>query len=57
MAEKNRKKRAFSVLEYAFLLVMIVAVLVLSFHYLKQAICGRMKSSADVFGFGRQYQP
>jgi Flp pilus assembly pilin Flp len=51
-----RKNKSLSSLEYAMLISMVVLALLASFHYLKNAISGRMKSSADTFGFGRQYQ-
>jgi uncharacterized protein (UPF0333 family) len=51
-----RRNRSLSSLEYALLISVMVLAILASFYYLKRAISGRMKSSADSFGFGRQYR-
>lgn len=49
------KKKSFSIVEYVITLVVIVAALVGMSLYIKRAISGRWRQSADVIGFGRQY--
>ena len=41
--------------EYCVLITVVVAALIGMQVYLKRAICGRWKSNADTFGFGRQF--
>lgn len=49
--------KGMTVIEYA-LLISAVAVAFLGMGvFLKRAVSGRWKQSADVFGFGRQYAP
>lgn len=43
-------------LEYAVVIVIVIAALLVMSVYIRRAVCGRMRSSADVFGGGRQYQ-
>ncbi len=50
-------KRAFSVLEYAVLVAVIVATLIGMAVYFKRALSGKWREVGDSFGFGRQYQP
>lgn len=44
-------------LEYAVLIAILVAALLGMSVYIKRAICGKMRGSADTFGYGRQYAP
>ncbi len=50
-----KRKGTFS-LEYAFLLSIAAAALLTMAVYFKRALCGKYRQSADVFGFGRQYE-
>lgn len=43
-------------IEYAAMIVVVVAALVAMSIYLTRAISGRMRASGDVFGGGKQYQ-
>ena len=44
-------------MEFAFSMAIVVAALLAISVYLTRAICGKMRASADVFGYGRQYSP
>ena len=52
-----RRPRGFATLEYAGLIVAVVAALVFMQYYLRNVISGHVKASADTFGYGRQYVP
>jgi len=43
--------------EYCVLITVVVAAFIGMQVYLKRAVCGRWKSNADTFGFGRQFDP
>lgn len=51
------KNKGNLILEYSVLIAIVIAALVCMQVYLKRAICGRWRQSADVFGSGRQYEP
>lgn len=50
-----KRKGTFS-LEYALLLLIAAAALLAMGVYFKRALYGKYRQSADVFGFGRQYE-
>ncbi len=50
-------RKAFSSLEYAVLIAIIVAALLAMSVYLRRAITGRWRDVGDTFGHGRQYYP
>jgi Flp pilus assembly pilin Flp len=50
----NRKK-ALSSIEYAVLIIVVVAALIGMSVYLKHAILGKWRDAGDMFGQGRQY--
>ncbi len=50
-----RNKKAFSIIEYALFIAVVIAGLIGIQIYLRGALCGRWKATADVFGHGRQY--
>jgi hypothetical protein len=50
-----RKKKGQSTLEYALIIVVIVAALVIINHYMKQGFLGRLKESTDQIG--KQFDP
>lgn len=52
---KAAKTRALSIIEYLLILTVITAALLGMQIYMKRAISGRWRQSADVFGHGRQY--
>ena len=49
------KKNGFTILEYALLIIVLVAALLGMQIYLKRALAGKWKSAVDAIGFGRQY--
>lgn len=51
----KRYVKGISFIEYTMVMVIVVAALVGIQIYLKRAICGRWRQTADSFGFGRQY--
>lgn len=51
------RKKGSLLLEYTFFIAVIVAALIGMQIYVKRAVCGRWRQSADVFGSGRQYEP
>ncbi|MGD9014683.1 MAG: hypothetical protein PVI33_01475 [Candidatus Omnitrophota bacterium] len=53
---KYKLLKAMSVIEYSFLIAVIVAALLGIQTYLKRAVSARWRQSADTFGFGRQYE-
>lgn len=55
MIKINRK--ASLLIEYTMVIIIFIAALVCMQVYMKRAICGRWRKSADVFGGGRQYEP
>ncbi|MFC1708482.1 hypothetical protein ACFL2J_00280 [Candidatus Omnitrophota bacterium] len=55
MGNRGSKKGSF-VIEYTVLVVLIILALVAMRLYLKNAICGRLRSAGDSFGQGRQYE-
>ena len=52
-----KTNKAISLLEYTMLIAIVTAALIGAQIYLKRGVCGRWKQTADVFGFGRQYDP
>jgi len=50
-----KRKGTFS-LEYALLLLIAAAALLAMGVYFKRVLYGKYRQSADVFGFGRQYE-
>jgi len=53
----NRMQRGFLALEQALLIAVVVAALIAMSVYIRRAISGRFRDSADSFGSGRQYEP
>ena len=56
MAVSGSKKGVFS-FEYVLIVVLIVLALLALRLYVNRAVCGKLRSSADAFGYGRQYEP
>ena len=54
---ENRTKKGSLAIEYAVLIAIVVAALIGMQVYIKRAVCGRWRGAADVFGYGRQYEP
>ena len=54
---KSRLLKGSSVVEYALVIAAVAVALIGMSVYLKRAVCGKWKQSADVFGHGRQYDP
>jgi len=53
---RYKLSKAVSVIEYSFLIAIVVAALLGIQIYLKRAVSARWRQTADMFGFGRQYQ-
>ena len=54
---KKAGNKGFSSLEYAVFIAVVILALVGMAAYFTRAISGKMRSSGDVFGYGRQYTP
>jgi Flp pilus assembly pilin Flp len=54
---KRRLLKGSSVVEYALVIAAVAVAFIGMSVYLKRAVCGKWKQSADVFGYGRQYDP
>ncbi len=54
---RRKTKKGQSVLEYATLIIFILIVFLAFQKYIVRGLSGRWKSSADGFGYGRQYSP
>lgn len=50
-------KRGFLALEYATLIVIVVAALIGMALVIKRAVCGKYQEVGTTFGSGRQYKP
>jgi uncharacterized protein (UPF0333 family) len=57
MRRVNYKNRASFTIEYAALIAIVVLALLTMQFYLKRAMFGKLRSMADGFGQGRQYEP
>lgn len=51
------RKKGFLSIEYALLIAVLVAALIGMSVYLRRSISGKWRTVADVFGYGRQYEP
>lgn len=49
--------RGQTAVEYAVLLVVVVAALLTMAVYAKRALTGKWREAGDTFGYGRQYEP
>lgn len=54
---KSRSKKGVFTFEYVVLIALVVLALLAMRFYLKGAMQGRLRSAADSFGQGRQYEP
>lgn len=54
---KKIQSKAFFAIEYAILIAVVTAALIGMMVYMKRALCGKWRTSADTFGYGRQYEP
>lgn len=52
-----RKQSGIGILEYALLLVALVAAVLSAQVFLRRAVSYKWREAADVFGSGRQYAP
>lgn len=50
-------KKAQAILDYVFLFVIVIAVLLIMGYYVRNALSGRYRDAADVFGHGETYVP
>jgi Flp pilus assembly pilin Flp len=57
LIKRLQLNRAASSLEYAALILFLVAALVTMQNYARNALSGRWKQAMDRFGYGRQYEP
>lgn len=51
-----KKIKGFTVLEYCVIIIIVAAAVLLMQIYVRRAIVGKWKSSADTIGFGRQWK-
>jgi len=54
---KRRLLKGSAIVEYALVIAAVAVALIGMSVYLKRAVCGKWKQSADTFGYGRQYDP
>ncbi|MDP2940623.1 MAG: hypothetical protein Q8O13_11240 [Candidatus Omnitrophota bacterium] len=52
-----KKNKASFAIEYCMLIIILVAALLLMQYYIIRAFAGRWRTTGDVFGFGKQYEP
>lgn len=50
------RRKGFLSLEYAILIVTLVAALLAMGVYLRRSICSKLRQAGDTFGYGRQYK-
>lgn len=50
-------KRAQGILEYIFLIIVIIAALLIIGYYVRNSLAGKMREGADTFGQGEVYLP
>lgn len=50
-------KKGLSAVEYSVVISIVVVALVAMQFYFKRSLSSRWKDTADVFGFGRVYEP
>ncbi len=55
--KQKMKKNAQGIIEYLVLLCIVIAVLLVMGHYLRNSLSGKARESADVFGQGEVYDP
>ncbi len=53
----NAFRRSQSMLTYAAMVAFLIAAAMMTFFYVRRALQGKYRESADVFGEGAQYQP
>lgn len=51
------RNRGILAIEYSLFLAIVVAAILGMMVYLKRGIMGKMRQSADTFGYGQQYEP
>jgi len=54
---RNLNNKAFSILEYTVLFVIIIGAFLIMRNYIQRGIYGNWGQSGQTFGFGRQYDP
>ena len=54
---KILNNKAFSVIEYALLFVIIIGAFLIMRNYIQRGLNGTWAKSGQTFGFGRQYDP
>ncbi|MFA5311075.1 MAG: hypothetical protein WC355_02045 [Candidatus Omnitrophota bacterium] len=57
MRPKIIKNRAQAILEYAVVVITVIAVFIAIGAYYKRSLQGRYRQAADVLGAGEQYTP
>lgn len=50
-------RRGFSIIEYIFLIIIILSMILVFRNYILRAFNGKYKAVGDSYGFGRQYDP
>jgi hypothetical protein len=57
MLNRLRRKKAFAIMEYFVLFVILMTAFLTFKDYILRGMAGKWKSAADQFGHGRQYHP
>lgn len=52
-----RTRKGLLAVEYAVFIAALIAALIGAAVFMKRAVCGNWRSSADSIGYGRQYEP
>ena len=51
------RRRGSLSIEYSVLIAIIISSIIAMMVYVKRSMMGKLRDSADSFGFGRQYEP
>lgn len=54
---KRFNKKAFSIVEYAILFVIIISAYLIMKHYIQRGVYGMWQQAGQGFAYGRQYDP
>ena len=54
---RTNTKKAFALIEYALLMVLIISAFLVMRHYIQRGLFGKWGESGQSFAYGRQYDP
>ena len=57
MFKRRPHIKGIAIIEYLFLVLIIIATLIVMKHFITSSFGGHWKASGDSFGFGRRYDP